>query len=321
MPHTVTIDSTGNALDQYCVRYSQRIHQTLRQGLEFEQDLPYVSTDYAYQGQDAEVADVLQPYQKGFTPRNTETFSGVLNILQLGKYDLNFDWAEMQKFFDKWRCNWFEAGKDENEWSYPRYVMENLIMPKVIEEMNLNSWQGAYAAPTPGTPGAMLETYDGFGTKIAAAVTATDLVPIATGAFVANTMVAQIRAFCNSIPVNYRYKAGTIYMSKTLAQMYADDYQGQYPHRTVTIDNPDSMYMRVDHYNKTIRGLSSMEGSSRIVMKFDNLDSLIVGTKTGEPILPSFRFHVYDRELHVLAEQYRFFGFETYKHMFVNDQA
>lgn len=321
MAHTITLTTAGTALAQYCARYGSNINQTLRQGLEFESRLPMVSCDYAYQGQDVEISDVLQPYQKAFTPTNTETFSGVLNTLEVAKLDLEFDWLQMEKFFDKWRCNWFEAGKPESEHTYPRYIMDNVVLPKVTEEINLNSWKGVYAAPTAGTAGASLTTFTGFKKKIEDWITASALTPIVTGAIVSTTMVAQVRTFCDGLSLQYKYRSGTIFMSKTNAQYYADDYQAKYPGRRATEEMPDQLYLRVDHYNKTIVGLDCMEGSDRFVCTFNGLDGLIIGTRSGMPTMPTFRVNIEDRSVHVLAEFYRFYGAETLKHVFVNEQT
>lgn len=319
MAHDITITTAGTALGQYCVKYGNNINQTLRQGLEFESDLPKVSCDHAYQGQDVTITDILQPYQSAFTPTNQETFGGVNNILQIGKVDLSFDWSELIGFYDKWKCNWFEAGKDPREHTYPKYIMNEVVMPKVIDELNSVSWSGVYAAPTPGTAGAFGTTFDGFGQKIADAITATDITPINTGAFVSTTMVAQIRAFCQALPIRYRYVPGVIEMSKTNAQLYADDFAAKFPGRDVVETFHDKQYLRVDHLNKRIIGRTSMEGSDRIVLRFDNLPSMIIGTRSGLPTMPKFRVEVFERQVKVLSEFYRFYGFETYQNMFVNE--
>jgi len=321
MAHSITVTTAGNALGQYCVRYGDKINQTLRQGLEFESDLPKVSCDYAYQGQDVDVSDVLQPYQFAFTPNNAETFNGPLNILQIGKLDLSFDWEQLVKFYDKWKCNWFEAGKTTQEWTYPRFIMDQVILPKFMDELNAASWSGIYAAPTPGTAGASATTFTGFGKKIVDAITATSLTPIATGAFVSTTMVAQIRTFCAGVPIRYRFQPGIIEMSKTNAQLYADDFAAKFPARDPVVKEGDKQYLKVDHYNKMIVGRTSMEGSSRIILRFPALPSMIIGTRNGLPAMPTFRFQEQDRQLKVFSEFYRFFGFETFKNMFVNDQT
>ncbi len=318
---TITITTTGNALGQYCVDYSMQINQMLKQSFEFEQFLPFVSTDHAYQGVDVTTTNVLQPYQKAFTPNNDATFDGQLNTLNIGKIDLTFDWLEMEKFFDKWRCNWFEAGKPEDEWSFPRYMIENAILPQFNEDVNLSSYNGVYAAPTPGTPGAYSTTWDGFKTSIAAFIVAGDLTPIVTGAFVSTTAVQQFKDFCAGLPLMYRDRPGTIFCSKTVARMYAEDFQAKNLRYVVNINDHDNLYAKVDTYNKRIVGLNCMEGSERLVCVFDNLPSMIIGTRRGYPIYPELRVDVDKREINFLGEFYRFYGYETLNHLFVNDQA
>lgn len=321
MPHLINIDVTGNALGQYCTKFSDKISQDLRQELEFEKTTPFVSCDYAYQGKDISISDLMQAYQKAFTPKNQESFDGLLNTLQIGKVDLEFDWAEMEKFFDKFACNFFEAGKNEDDWAFYRYIMANVVPAKLTEELNLTSWNGVRVAPTAGTAGAFLGTFTGWKKQIADFITAGAITPVATGAFTAATVVDQVRDFCKALPINYRYMGGTIHMSKTNAQLYADAYQVKYPTRTVTEMKHNEQYLIVDHYNKGIKGYKAMEGSNRIFVTFDNLDSMIVGTRQGFAKYPNFRVHVYDRSIHILSEFYRFYGFETLKHFFVNDQA
>ena len=110
-------------------------------------------------------------------------------------------------------------------------------------------------------------------------------------------------------------------MAKSKAQDFADDYQAKFPNRKVNEEEQDKLYLKVDHYNKTIKGLTCMEGSDRIILVFDNLESLLIGKRTGFPPFFRFRFQEFDRTLKVMAEIYRFYGAETCLHMFTNEQA
>jgi hypothetical protein len=103
--------------------------------------------------------------------------------------------------------------------------------------------------------------------------------------------------------------------------MYADDYAAKFPSREVNEVRHDQKYLRVDHYNKVIKPMVSMEGSSRIVVQFDDAMGMIVGTRAGMPRFFDFRFEAEDRNLKMFAEIHRFFNFETCLHTFVNDQA
>lgn len=320
MPN-INIETVGNALGQYCARYSNRIQQELKQSLEFEQVFNFVPCEHAYNGQEIKVNNLLQPYQKTFTPNNNQTHSGILNILEDGKIDLSFDWTEMKKFQDKWRANWWQPGTAESEWTYPRYIMDTVIMPQVIEDINLASWAGVRVEPTPGVASPFLETWDGFKKQIEDKITEGAIVPIATGAFTDATIIDQIRDFCKQLPLLYRKKMGTILMSPTNALMYSEAYQVKYPRREVNIKYQDKEYLRVDHFNKMIKEMNCMEGSNRIILTFKGLDSLIIGVRQNAPVYPSFRFFTEKRQLDIISEISRFYGFETVMHLFVNDQA
>lgn len=323
----ITIAAAQTALNQFANQNSTLIHQSLKQELEFETMLPFEPCDYAYTGLQVEGGTVLQPWQKAFTPNNSESWNGITNILQVGKIDLEFDEGELNKFFSRFNNAWFQAGNanDPTMWDYARWVIENHVLYQVREDLNKAAWTGEYAAPTPGTAGAMTTTFTGWKKGIADLVTANTLTPITTGELVSGTMVDQVRDFCAAIPVNYRYKPGLIMMSKTRAQQYSDAYKNAYPHRDINVmmDTAHNLVLRVDDYNKNIVGITAMEGSDRIVCTFTdpNLRSLIIGNRLGYNPYPVFRFEPEDRKLKCFAEIYRFFGFESAKHMFVNEQV
>lgn len=323
----ITIAAANAALNQFVNRNSQQIHQALKRELEWESLLPFETCDYAYTGVEMEGGTVLQPWQKAFTPNNSESWAGITNILQIGKIDLEFDEGELEKFFSRFANEWFQAGNgnDPTMWDYARWVIQNQVLYQVREDLDESAWKGVYAAPTPGTPGAMVDTFTGWKKTIADLITAGTLTPITTGAIVSSTMVSQVRTFCAGLPVEYRYKPGKIFMSKTNAQYYSDNYKSTYPYRDIStkLDTAHDLVLKVDDYNKTIVGMTSMEGSDRFVCVFDDpkLRSLIIGTRRGYAPYPVFRFEAEDRKLKCFAEIYRFFGFESTKHIFVNEQV
>lgn len=321
MAHTITIDAAASGLNQFVQRFSTKIHQSMKQGLEFEAQLPFVEAEYAYTGQDVVITGGLQPYQVAFTPNNAEAFDGITSFLRPIKVDLEFNADQLEKFFSKWKANWFTPDPAQTQVGYAQYVMNNHIIPQVIEDLNLASWSGEYNAPTPGTAGPAADSVDGFKKTIADQITAGRLSPLTTGALASGTMVAQVRGFCDDIPEPYRYKRGKIFMSKTWAQAYADNYLEEYPTREVAEKGHDSLYLNVDHYNKTIVGITAMEGDDRMICVFDTMESMIIGTRTGFPRYFNFRFEEEDRKLKVFSEIYRFYSFETCKHMFVNEQV
>ena len=128
MAHSVTIESTVAGLNQFANKFSPQIQQKLKQGLEFEMELPFVDTDYAYTGQDVEVEDILQPYQPQFTPNNTEAYDGITSYLKPIKVDLQFTAEQLEKFFAKWRANWFTPGAEDIQRGYASFIINNHIL-------------------------------------------------------------------------------------------------------------------------------------------------------------------------------------------------
>jgi len=320
MAHTISIEATAAGLSQFQQRFGTQINQLMRQGLEFESELPFVPAEYAYTGQDVAISDILQPFQHGFTPNNTESYDGITSYLRPIKADLEFTSEQLEKMFSRWKANWWTPDSAQIERGYASYIINSVVVPKLTEELNLASWSGEYVAPTPPTPGAVLESVDGFAKNIADQITAGRLSEITTGALVASTMVDQLRDFVNDIPGPYRYKAGKIFMSKTRAQQYSDAYKLAYNGNSSVIANADGLRLRVDDFNKTIVGITAMEGSDRIICVFDQAPSMIIGTREGFPQYFQFRFQEFNRTLKCMAEIYRFYSFETCLHMFVNDQ-
>lgn len=320
MAHTITIDAAAAGLNQFVQRFGPQIQQLLKQGLEFERDLPFVQAEYAYTGQDVALSTLLQPYQAAFTPSNAETFDGITSYLKPVKVDLLFDAIQLEKFFSRWATNWFTPDPMQQQQGYAGYLLNNHVLPQVLEDLNSVSWAGEYAAPTPGTAGAMLTSVDGFKKGIADQVTAGRLTPITTGALAPSTTMEQVRDFCKEIPEPYRYRSGKLFMSKSHAQNYSDNYKAEYKLNASIMNDANNLRLRVDDYNKTIVGVTAMEGSDRVICVFDNADSMIIGTRAGFPVYFQFRFEEEDRKLKVFSEIYRFYSFETCLHMFINDQ-
>lgn len=318
----ITIAGASTALNQFCTQFSPKIAQTLKQGLEFERDFDFVPTEHTYVTPSVSVSNVLQPYQYQFTPNNDATFTAEQFTLKPGKVDLKFTQEELEKFYDKWACKWFDLGQSMMEKNpFSEYMISNHIMPQLMEDWNMASWAGVRVEPTAGTAGTYLQSWNGYKKVITDLITAGKVVPIATGAPSSGAMVDWVRSFCYGMPELYRTAAGKIYMSATNAARYSEDYMEKYPRAQEVVQNPNAPVVRVDHFNKMVVGVNAMAGSNRIFFCPDSTNNEIIGTKINKPVYPVFRFQEQDRVLKVLSEAWRFYGFEFPGHLYVNDQA
>ena len=320
MAHAVTIASTNDALNQHMVQFAAETKQVFRVGLEFETDLPFVTADEVYTADNVSLGDIVQPYQPRFTPTNAESWGAVSNSLRPIKIDLEFTEEQLLKFFDKWKNMWFEAGKNPTEWSYPRYIMEQVVAPKYREEMNAIAWNGEYVAPTLGTAGASLESCDGFRIGIENAIDNGDLTPVNSGSYTASDIRSKLEDWMMAMPDAVRGRGGTVYMSDSWMRKYYYDFRGDFS--TATWANLQAMGgLTVDGFPVLIKGIKAMEGSDRWIYQPDNQENMIIGTRRGYPRDPQF---IFDTDLYTLrakAVVYRFFGFSFWDNLYVNDQA
>lgn len=282
-------------------------------------ELPFQNCESGYTGQEIEISELIQAYQSQFTPKGDETYEGVPNLLRPVKIDKLIEAQELEKFFSRWKPGWFTPDPNAARTGYLQQIYMHMA-EKWIEELNLISWTGEYAAPTAGTAGSAANAIDGFNVKFGEWISDGILTPQNMGAVDLNNMVEYVRDYVKSTAMPYRYAPGIIFMSKTNAQAYADNYQELYPSRKVNEEMQDQQYLVVDHFNKRIKGLTSMEGSDRMFTVYDNKPSLIIGNRTGYPAYFQFRFEAVDRNLKMFAEIYRFYGMESSKNFHLSDQ-
>lgn len=321
MAHTINIESTQVALNQHMETFAPQVKQAFRVGLEFETmpEIGMVSADEVYTAENATMSDLIQAYQPQFTPNNTEDWDAVSSTLRPIKIDLKFSEEQLLKFFDKWKNTWFEAGKDPMEWSYPRYITENLIAPKWREELNSIAWGGEFVEPTPGTPGAFLESVDGYNVNLLNAISNGYLVPVASGSYSSSNIRSKVETWMSSLPEGVRGKPGVLLMSDTHAREYYYDFRGEFSTATWNSIQANGGMM-VDGFPVQIKGLMAMEGSDRWIFLPSSEQNMIVGTRRGYPMYPQFILDHDLYNLHMKAVIYRFFNFEYWNNVFVNDQ-
>jgi hypothetical protein len=315
----ITIATAAASLNLHHRTYDTMIQQKLRVGMETERMLAPTPTDRTFVAPNVEVSDLVQAYQKAFTPSGNLDFNAVENTLQKLKVDIVYEPDDLDQFWDKWLLKVDELGKSRLQYTFPEYMYNEVMMPKIIENMELKiAYKGVFVAPTAGTPGLTINAADGLGKKIADAITAGSLTPIATGALVASTMVNQIEAFCDALPIPYRDLPGVLLMSHDNAKKYTRDYRNQFGTGNSNMGN-ENTELRVDATQKRIVGVASMTGSNRII--YSTPGNLIYGLKRGGSYLPQIRWQEYERTLKGLAEFHRFYGVKFWANTFVNDQV
>ena len=314
----ITIDVAAAALKRYPIEYAKQFATLMRQEIEWED--PKIAKARtaldSYVAPVANVGEVLQPYQCPWTPKGTADFKQVETRLQRIKWDFEITCDDMEVLFGSWLAEWYEMDKDPKLWSFPRFLYENVILPKLREEQNWNYYNGVYAAPTPGTAGASIASMDGLKTKIASWITGSALTPIPTGAITETNVVDAIEDFVASLPAHLKMKGGPILVSNTIANWYYRDYRAKFGTGNGILGN-DNMDLKIDNSNKYVKGMASMEGSNRIIFAPD----LIWLRRTAEAYMPAPVIIPDVRKIKMYIVYHRAIGTENFLNMFVNDQA
>lgn len=314
----VTIAAAAEALNRYQTRYSNQVTQSYRLGLQHESMLANRGAKDAYTSIVAAQTDLLQPYQPGWTPKGDTTLSEVTTKLQPIKVDITIDQGDLEQHFHSWMVNWIQLGKSMLEWSFPRFLMETIWMPKIMEEIEINSYQGVYVAPTPGTAGTSISSVDGLGTVLAAAIIAGDVTPIAIGAKATiDNELQRVETFLDALPDAVKDKPGIIRTSPQNAMDYGRKHRELYG--TGTGNGSNNTELRVDFSNKKVVGVPAMVGQDTYIYEPDNMKNSIVVTEIGGPSLPVIRFQEDKRVLCGLAEFKRGYGVEHYENVFISD--
>lgn len=321
----VTIAGTATALNRYAATFKNEINTRLRQSLVTESEWSPRVADHTYVAAQVTTTELIQAYQCAFTPKNNHTFDDERIPLQRMKMDIQFSCDELDNWFDTFYHQWdeFGSGKKPEDWAFPKWLYVNEIMPKYEEELELLlSYKGVRVAPTAGTAGNTADAVDGMGKKIADAITANRIVPIATGAITSANVLDKLNTFVDGLPVLHRESSGKIYMSPTNARNLAKliftpsaNNANLDPLNTVEV-----LKFKVPFTNKIVMGLPSMEGRNRFVYS-PRRDNMVVVRRRGEPVIPVIRWESFERTLKGYCEFHRGYGFEFGGEMYVNDQA
>ncbi|MEH0153733.1 hypothetical protein V6R21_06265 [Limibacter armeniacum] len=214
-----------------------------------------------YQAAESEFTEILQGFQKGWTPKGALTFKP--RPIKLGNFKI-----DVEVFPDDLKNTWAEfltglEPAERTQWPLVRWMLEKHIMPKIQEDWELKEvFGGVKTAINAGTPSAAGANIDGLRKQINDGITAGDITPIATGAAATDPVafVDQIEAFVDAIPQEYRDKPMELVMSKDLAKRYARGYRAKY--MTGVVVGGESRLEVVDT-NITIVGVPSMIGSEK----------------------------------------------------------
>jgi hypothetical protein len=161
MAETISLSELKLEFGTYIGTKQTDILKLLTQPTESEKFMTTIpTTDLEYRAAKAVIDDLVQGFQKAWTPKGTPTFTPIAIPQRRHKVDLAFYPDEV---FDSWLGFLADESKSRAEWPITRYIIEQLLIPKVNDNRELKLiGKGDYAAVTPDSAQATGLSMDGF---------------------------------------------------------------------------------------------------------------------------------------------------------------
>ncbi len=119
-----------------------------------------VSKDLEWRTTQAVIDDIVQGFQKAWTPKGTAKFTPIAIPQRRHKADLEFYPDDV---FESWLGFLTDEKKNRKDWPITKYIIEELLIPKVNDNRELKLiGKGVYEAPTPDVAQLTGKSMDGF---------------------------------------------------------------------------------------------------------------------------------------------------------------
>lgn len=221
MAATITVSEIVSSFGTYIGTNSQQILKLLTQPTESEKFMTTVaSKDLEWRAAKAVIDDIVQGFQKAWTAKGTAAFTPRTITQRRHKIDLAFYPDEV---VDSWLGFLTTEDVDRKTWPITRYIVEQLIIPKVLENRELKLiGKGDYAAVVADTPQATGLSMDGFCTQLEDAKLAgtSNINFITLETLTAVNIFEQIETFAAEVDELYQNLSMNVFVSRGLYMSY-----------------------------------------------------------------------------------------------------
>lgn len=264
----------------------------------------------------AAFGEVIQSFQRLFTPKGSVSFA----TKSINLFNLKVDEA----FYpDDLKYSWLQFmlsnNLDRTTMPFVRWFIEIYVFNQIKTDLEKVIYPAVYAAPTPGTPNAAIDTFNGIKKTINDSITAATIVPVVTGAPSATPEVwaGQVESFVAGIPEIYWENGMVIRMSRALALRYRKGRRIKYNINYAQVGD-DTLNLVEDFEHVSVKGLASMSGVTKIwgTPKIN----AIVSFKNSEANLNTVEVEKVDRLVKVYTDFWFGLGYLDDALVFTNDQ-
>lgn len=225
-----------------------------------------ITKDLEWRAAKAVIDDLVQGFQKKWTAKGTATFTPIAISQRRHKFDFEMYPDDV---FESWLGFLADETKgDRQEWPITRYVIEKLILPKVLDNRELKLiGKGEYEAVVDDTAQATGKSMDGFCTILKDKFADTTNVnwfndaSAFPGAPTEDNILDWMEAFVDWIDELYQTINMPIFLSNAWYKKYQRKYRDTYG---ANQDYTQANASQVDFSNNRLQPLPSMYGENVI---------------------------------------------------------
>ena len=254
----------------------------------------------------AAIDSVLQNFVPKWTPKSKSTFTPL--TIKNFKCKINVPITPSDIMEDVLGYL-YDENLDPQDMPIVRYILYQLIFPKLAEEREQALAVGVYKENTADADGdpasAALDCMDGYVTQLKALKTANNdkVTWLLDGEkLVDTTLLDQIDKAVDQVKPLYRKKTMYVHADPDLVIKYSRAYREKYP----WLKNQDGEKMKIDFSNFTFAPLEGMRGTGVFfITPKENFKHLM----SKDPQRTSIRMETYHYDVHIMAEWWEACGF------------
>lgn len=271
-----------------------------------------VTDDTEWRAAKASIGKVLQPFQKGWTPKGVAT----MEPLTIKQFKMKVD---AEEYPDDLEVTWLgflaDNDLDRKTWPFIRWFVETMLIPQAKEDYELDAiYFGKRKEPTAGTAGQTFEVMDGILHARNKAILDGKTSAIAIGAWDADDalLVDQFEEFVDTINKEYRNARMFLGVNEDIERRFYRGYRKKYG----THANFEDTKGVVDFSNIRLKGLPSMRGSDAIwATPIGNARRMLKKTQN----MNNIRIENVDRLVKMFSDWFSGAGFVLGELIFTND--
>lgn len=221
---------------------------------------PIVIENDVYRSANASLSEIVQGFQKGWTPKGAVAFTPNEIPLRNIKIDIEI-------YPDDLKANWLGfltslTDQERKNWPIVRYLAEEHVAKRIPHDLETQAYfKGAYVAPTPGTATTAAQVMNGLSTTITAGLAGNMNTVALTDAVTAANAFDRVEEFVDGISdLTDKGIKTKVYMSKQIVKWYLRDKRNTHGQDV----NYKADSVTVDFTDVQIVGLASMAGEKMI---------------------------------------------------------